>query len=366
MPRLSPLAVLALAACGPKDARSLADVAKKLDYGETPQLLAPDSGSYARAEEDPQDPVLKPLLRGKHVEAALQAAAGGLALAAADHVGGLARWELRESLWRAGWPYPADEARAWSFGSGHAPSADLIAWVEAIPEDQPLGLVRARGAEEDVWVGIRAVPAIDLGPVPRVTGLGSPLVLPPVPGATWRLSDQEGTLREGTLDAGLSVVLAGAGEWLFEIRRDGAELARFPVYVAISPPTTPLLRLPDTRPITGVEDVDALAVDVLGHVREAYGRTPWKRSTVFDAAVGRYVGDPSIGSAGALRTVGFSGASAIVWACDDATVESCVDAWVWDPRRRAVLLTDRMDSYGLHASLDARGVHLTLLLVDAE
>lgn len=366
IPMTVALTVLATA-CGPKTPRSLADLAAEIDWAATPRLPSPDAGSYADGAEAPRDPSINALLKGKHHDGALAGAASALALAAADGVGGLTRWELREAAWRAGWPYPVADARAWSVGDGTLPPRDLLTWVEQIPADEPMAIVRARGRESDEWVGMRGHPSFQLGALPRLASLGTPLLLPPIPGGAWRATDGAGTLREGALDQGGSILLSSSGEWLVQVVRGDTELARFPVYVGVEPSTAPLLRLPQPMPQpSSAADADALARELLAHVRTSYGLTTWSASPMFDAAVQQYMRNPAAGSAAALSSIGFRGAPGIVWACDDVTVENCFDAWVWDLRRRGGLMSTTYDSYGLHTTLDASGVHLTLLLVDAE
>ncbi len=354
-------------ACGPKAPGSLSEAAERIDWAGTPRLPSPDAGAYADGAEAPRDPALNALLRGKHHDGALAGAASALALAAAEGVGGLTRWELREAAWRAGWPYPVADARAWSVGDGLTPPRDLLTWVEQIPADEPMSLVRARGRDSDEWVGMAGWPPVQLGALPRVANLGAPLLLPPVPGGVWRAADASGALSEGSLEKGGSILLSSSGEWLVQVVQGDKEVARFPVYVGVNPATTPLLRLPNPMPQpSSGPDADALARALLDHVRNAYGRPTLSASPMFDAAVQQYMRNPAAGSAAALSAIGFRGAKGIVWACDDVTVENCFDNWVWDLRRREGLMSTTYDSYGLQTSLDGSGVHLTLLLVDAE
>ena len=358
---------LVLGACARKGPSSVADIFDKLDFGMTPRLPSPEAGTYASAPEDPRDQVIGEMLRGKPHDGALAGAAAGLALSIAESDGGMARWELREALWRAGFPYPVYDARSWSVGLNQAPPRDLIAWLDALSKDEPMALVRARGRDFDAWVGIRARPALDIGSVPRMATLGTDAILPPSPGATWRASDAGGEVQEGPLDEGVSIPLTSSGEWLVEIVKDKQEFARFPIYVDVDAPTTPLLRHPDGGwSVATAADADAYARIMIDHIRDAYGMPRWKPSPILDSAVARYNEDPSRGSKAVLASMGFPDTAAVVWACDQVTVENCLDTWIWDTRRRRDLLTHRMDSYGLHVALDARGVHLTMLLVDAD
>lgn len=366
-PVRSLLVIALLAGCKPKPPPDLAELAKRLDYKSTPVVPSPDSGTYYPSPIPNRDPVIERLLRGKGHDAALSGAAGAIALAAVEERGDLSRWELREALWRAGWPYNAFDARRWNTREGDPPPGDLLDWIEALPADQPVGLVRARGRGVDVWVGIRSQPLVELPPIPRRAPMGSTVNLPVVPGARFRLSDAGGRLTEGDLDAPVSLLLASAGEWMLQLVEGRRELASLPIYVDLAPPTEPLLRTPTPPgPIVGAPDADARTRHLLRHVREAYALPAWVGSPLLDAAARELAGSMERGAARAVAAVGLQARSLTTWTCDDVTVENCLDTWAWDPRRRDVLLSPDADTFGLHTVLDARGLHLTMIVADIE
>lgn len=361
------LLILALlAACAPKVPPSASVIAKELGFGTTPRLTPSVSASYMVVPARLTDPVIAPLLRGRTADGALTGAASGLALAIAGNKGGMARWELREALWRAGWAFPVYDARAWTTSVSGPPPQELFAWVDALAEDEPFALARARGRDQDAWVALRARPPFALGPVPRLANVGTPVSLPALPGATWRAADGSGLVQSGSLDAGATLLLGTAGEWILDVRANDRELARFPIYVGISGPTEPALRLPEPFPVSSEEDAHALAVALLDAVRTTYGLPTWKGNPILDQALQRYLANPEAGSAAALDSLGFPAAEAIAWACDDTTVENCIDTWIWDVRRRAALLSPAIDGYGLQVAMDSSGVHMALLLADTQ
>jgi hypothetical protein len=358
------LAVLAGCArnTGPQ---SLAERAKDLDWELTPSLPSPDVGTYMASAGKPKDPLVTTLVGNMSFDRSLEAAAAGMALSAVEGFGGIQRWELREALWRGGWPYPVFDARGWSAASGEAPPDDMLRWLEAFPEGDTIGLVRARGRLGDAWVGMRAHPEIDLGLLPRAAVLGQQLVLPQVEGATYRIADGGGTLFEGNLDRGDTLLLTSAGEWVVQVLRAGKELARFPVYVEIAPPDVPLLRTARDAPLIGTAaDADTWTRDLLKHVRTTYRLPPWEQMPMLDSAASTLAADPNRGADDVLKALGYDVGEALVWTCDDVTVENCLDRWIWDPRRREGLLSLTLDSVGLHTVLDARGLHLLLVLAD--
>lgn len=358
---------IAAALTGPcaQPPESLSKLAERQDYGQTPRLPPPESNSYATAQEPPRDPVVAALTRGKAYEGALAGACSGIALSIAEGDGSLTRWELREALWRAGYAYPVYDARRWDTVVNGAPPRELLAWLEQLPEDESMALVRARGRERDHWIGMRARPEVDLGVMPRLAELGTVLQLPPVAGAVWEVADGSGRYTQGSLDEGARILLATSGEWVIAVRRTDRDLARFVIYVGIDGPSEPILHMDDLPPPVSTEhDAELLARRTLEHVRQSYARKPFEASQVLDAAVSRYLDRPGSSATDILDGLGFPAAEVEVWACDDVTVQACVDWWLWDPRRRDLLVTDAVDGYGLRTVMDATGVHLTVMLVN--
>ena len=120
-----------------------------------------------------------------------------------------------------------------------------MAWLEKVPADVDLGLVRARGSNGDVWIGITARPRADIGNVPRLAKEGDVLELAVFEGGRNIVANANGTLIDD-LRVGLNL----PGEWL--IRMDDAQgtVALFPIYVTLPPPTAPLLGTPWELPTT--------------------------------------------------------------------------------------------------------------------
>ena len=344
-------------------APTLAERAAKLPWWQTPVLPNPERGNYAPAVATARDPLVGALLGERAPDARLEAAAAALALSAVEGKGGLARWELREAAWRAGWPYPITAAQGWGTPEGATPPADLFAWIEALAPGQTFGLARARGPLGDAWVGLLGNDGASLGTVPRSAPLGTLLTLPPVPGATLRLADGRGGLREADLSNGATVPLVLAGEWIARIERNTTLVAHFPVYVGIPAPQVPLLRADDdAAAVTSAEEVDAHARALLSEVRARYVLPPWRPDPLLDAASRALAQDPTRATDAVLERMGAAPGRGVAWRCDDLTVEDCLDRWVWNPAGRAALLDPDLDRLGLDARLDASGVHLVLTL----
>ena len=160
-------------------------------------------------------------------------------------------------------------------------------------------------------------------------------------------------------------LLSSAGEWLLQILRDGKEIARFPIYVGVDAATEPLLRAAQAPPLlTGDAETSAWAIELLTHIRATYHLPRWSPDPLLQSAARSLAADPDREPASLLRALGADPETSLIWRCDDTTVENCLDRWVWDPRRRAGLLDPQTDALGLHGAVDARGVHLTLVVAD--
>lgn len=326
-------------------------------WSEVPRLPSPSANTYTRTREPPTDPPLAALVRDHPWDGALSGAAAGLALDLLRAPGsGLTRWRVREALWRAGYAYPALDARAWEANPDGSPPEVLVDWLGGISAGDDLGLVRARGGERDLWVALRARPAADLGPLPRQVALGGTFALPAVPGASWVIADANGLVQRGTLDAPTTIEATSTGEWLVRIASDAGPIATFPVYVGIVPPKVELfsadllLRTPT--------DAIGRAESLLADLRATYGATPLQRDFMLDAGARSMLrGDVQEPDAVKLR-LGLDPEQTAMWHCRATTVEACLDAVLWTPEYRRALFDDA-SALGIAASVEPDGVHLT-------
>jgi len=362
-------AVLLTASCAKhKEPESLVAIVASLDFGITPRLPAPDGGTYMSGVIRPVDGIIAQMVQDKTYEGGLAGAAAALALDISAGEANLTKWELREALWRAGYPYPVADAHAWPAQQGSPPNRDLIAWLDDVQPTTPMALVRARGRSGDVWVGIRGfADHVELGRLPRQAQLGQSLSLPPIEGGRYQLADPTGGLFEGTLDDGQQLFLPRSGEWVLRIELDENILAEMPIYVAIPPPTQPLLRMEGGAPyIAEADDATEHAINLMRHLRITYGMPAFEPDPLLGTALKRFQQDPSLGAAQALSTVGLADRHAVLWNCTDVTVENCIDRWLWDPSRRRILMSPDLDAIAMRSTMDPMGLHLTLMLVDAE
>lgn len=332
-----------------------------LTYEEVPRLPAPAAGSYNRSLEPTPDPLVAPLVEGRRWDASLSGAASGLALdlVKADAERVLTRWQVREAAWRAGWPYPIADARAWSALEDGAPPPQLTVWLAEVAADDDLGLVRARGQDGDVWVGLKAHPRADIRRVPRQLAQGGLLALPALPGASYAIADANGQLLEGRLDEAVEITAATRGEWLVEIRDAAGRLALFPVYVGLVPPDMPVFE--DVAAVRTEVQAIARTEALLDTIRTTYDAAPLHRDFMLDAGARSLLKGGGTTRDGVIASLGLSRETTALWACEGVSVEACLDRMIWTPRNRSALLDDA-SGLGLAADVGAEGVRLVGIL----
>src|SRR5690606_1977516 len=121
--------------------------------------------------------------------------------------------------------------RLWTTPLKSAPPPDLLEFLRTLDPSVDLGLVRARGDEQDAWVALTAAPRLSVGRQPRQVELGHRLTLPSHPGARWTVVDPSGEIMTGDLDTPAQIVLDLGGEWLVQVEDAQGVAAKFPVYV---------------------------------------------------------------------------------------------------------------------------------------
>jgi hypothetical protein len=298
-------------------------------------------------------------MKGLTWDASLGGAAAGLGLSVAADRGGLARWEVREAAWKAGWPYPVQDVYAWATDVGGAPPTALVTWLEGVDRESHIGLVRARGKDKDVWVGLSGVPRAQLGVLPRQLPEGAQLVLPPVPGARYALADPDGLLQEGPLDVGRTITTEITGEWVVQIDDDRGTVALFPVYVGLVPPELGLFA--EASRGVGVVDGESRAEALLSEIRGIYGLRSWDRDPLLDAAARSAMSDPELNAMALSRRLGFEPGQLSRWDCRGPSIEACLDEVLWAPRARPALLGDT-DLLGLTTRTEGNQVRLIALI----
>lgn len=219
--------------------------------------------------------------------------------------------------------------------------------------------MRARGGLDDVWIALASRPALDLGPIPRQVPKGGSVTIPAVPGAIGRVADPLGAVRSGELVSEWSSTLELEGEWLFEIEREGTILSRFPLYVGLVPPELTLL-VPTEPPSDGPR-ADAIAVERLAEVRDAYGLPPLERDPMLDAASRTVVTAPHVEPEILASRAGIAPGDLWRFTCSAQTVESCLDKVVWRVDARPGLLAEE-GLFGLSSAVSPKGVELALVV----
>ncbi len=337
-------------------------VGAAVNWEEMPRLPSPSAGSYARVKGSPPDPGVRSVLGLRSWDASLGGAAAGLALNLVYERGGLTPPEIREAAWRAGWPFPIRSVHTVGSSIGAEPPQAIKSLVNQVPNGVDLGLVRARGDQQDIWVLVTSQPRIDLQVFPRQLPSGARLKLPAQPGVRFSIADPVGRLFEGHLELEWSTSADQTGEWLIELRDERGVAARFPVYVGMVPPDLTLLD--GGEPPVNPPMASDQAYDVIDRVREAYGLRSPQVDTLLQSAVPWAQLNPSLDPAEIAKRVGVDRDDLWRMDCSGGTVEICLDAIVWDPKARPALLANRL-LVGIGADVRADGVRLTVLMARA-
>lgn len=318
-----------LMGCGPKG------ITPDL-LAEAPRLPSPTSAQYVRTQTQPSDPVVAELAKGRTWEESLSGAAAALALDWAESGTAPTTWRAREAAWQAGYAYPVSTLRGWGSPVGAEPPPDLTAWIQSLDAKHDLGLVRARGATGDFWVGLAAQPSHDLGSLPRQLQIGSRLDLPVLPSGEATVSAPDGRLFRAPMAIAQPIEVDQQGEWLVEVRADDRRVALFPVYAGMMPPDEALIT-PLGRP-ESAERADAQVRAAWQDIRGAYGRGPLVDDTMLASAARSALTQGSANAGEVAQTLGYPEEKIWHIECRAKTVESCLDQIVWNPASRPALL----------------------------
>lgn len=329
---LIPLLGLILVGC-PKNVAPTNEPITRDMLEDTPRLPAPRAGSYAHAVQIPQDPVVRAVVGDRTWDASLAGAAAGLALNAAQDKGGYSRREMRESAWQAGYPWPILSIGVWRADEKSVPPPGLRSWVQSQPPERDIGLVRARGAGKDHWVGLAGQVQVPIGVIPREITLGHILKLPAHPTGRWRTSDGLGAMQEGFLLNGASISMDVAGEWILHLFDDEGDLARLAVYVNEEAPRLGVLPVLD-KPVNSEKEALTRAWQLINIARDSYGNPPIAQDTLMKTASERARDQPSQDLHAIARSFAREPERAVGWTCEAQTIEDCVDKLLWDPTTR--------------------------------
>lgn len=325
-----------------------------------PKLPAPRAAAYVNVTGVPSDPVIARLARGLAWNESLSGAAAGLALNWASGEGELAAWEVREAAWQAGWAWPVAEVRGWMTPQAASPPQELVDWLATVDPTHDLGLVRARGARGDAWVGLSGAPRGTLAVQPRQIDIGGVLSFAPMSGAELAVADPIGVVKTYRLDEPRDVHVDVAGEWLVEVRDPQGLIALFPVYAGMVPPEAAVLT-ERQRPASGDHATTEFRA-LLNEVREIYGRAPYAEDLLIQSAANALVDKTTTSSASELaKTLGYDQDRTWKLSCTARTLADCADRLLWNPRARPALLVEQADA-GLAAELVAEGVHVVVLV----
>jgi len=328
--------------------------APAFSWADTPRLPSPSAGTYGRGSTAPTDPPMAALVAGKRWDAYLSGAAAGLAIKLLD-APSVPGWQVRHQAWRAGYPYPVDTMSVWRTAAGDSPPHELMDWLGRRTDQEDIGLVRARDPDGDTWVAITGAPRAALGVQPRQLPVGATFTLPAVPGATFAIADSRGELRSGALELPQTFTADIPGEWLVKVQDAQGVLARFPIYVAITPPTDPIVGV--EIPGTPDEQVRGL----LDEIRATHGLPPYTSDLLFESAARRDLEGNDSSKDELAGRLGWDPERLARWDVRAGSVAEALDRVIWEPGSRPALLA-QVASYGVAATTDDKGVRVVVFV----
>lgn len=334
--------------------------APPLDYTTPPRLPSPEAGAYGRYATTPADPVVASVLGDHTWDAYLSGAAAGIALAEITGDTSIDSWQIRETLWRAGYAYPIDDARVFRGEPEGPPPPDVAAWLAEVDPAADLGLVRARNALGQTWVGLTARPRLDVGTPARVWSTGDTLTLPAIPGAKWTVSDPDGSARSGPLDGGEALPLDVDGEWVVQVNDAQGIAAWFTVYVDLPPPKVDLLP-PAPAAWDDADEAEEVLIDLLHLARDAYDLPRWTSDPILDGAAQQLLDSGVEAAPDLLSSMGVPPPH-VAWSCKGRSPEACVERWVWSPKQREALLSTAVTHLGVAVATEADKVRIRVVL----
>lgn len=309
-----------------------------------PHLPAPVADLYVRHVGQPVDPLVAQVLGTRPWEEVLSGAAAGVALKAVNRI----EVDLARARWaavRAGYPYPVDRVDIVHVAHDAVPALPL-------PTSGDIGLVRARGPDDDIWVVLSGRGGPELPAIPREAQVGDSIALGEL---SWRAAGPAGDVREV---AG-SLVLDRAGEWLLQARQGDTVVATLPVYVGASMPE----EAPVGAAVSG-QDAEEATFNAVAEVWKWYGREAPVRDTGIDSVARvrlRQVQDGAPGASPAvlLRRAGFvDGASGAE--CKAPTLAECIEQMWWSPEQHAVFAAEYR-ALGVATQTEPGGVRVVVM-----
>lgn len=309
-----------------------------------PHLPAPVADLYVRHVGRSTDVLVVQAMAGRPWEEVLSGAATTLALTLAAR--GAA--DLSTARWaavRAGYPFPV-----LGFQVVHAPHDEVPAL--SLPATGDVGLVRARGPDDDIWLVLHGAGGPELPPIPREAAVGDFVALS---GSSWRASNPYGVVKE----LGTGVVFDRAGEWLLQAYSGATILATLPVYVGESTPENP----PFVGDLSG-DNPEEATFNAVAAVWDWYGRDAPLRDSGMDSVARVLLRALSQGSAPEaaevlLRRAGFVDGAAGA-ECEAESLRACIEQMWWSPQQRGVLAGEYA-SVGVATSNNGRGVRVVVL-----
>lgn len=343
-PLLSPLSLLSMAlplavACAHRNAAVV-----PLPPPPAPHLPAPVAPLYVQHIGRSPDRLVVQVMAGRPWEEVLSGAATAIALTLTSR----GEADVSTARWaavRAGYPFPVLGLQV-----VHAPHDQVPAL--SLPATGDVGLVRARGPDDDIWVVLHGGGGPSLPPIPREAAVGDFVALT---GPSWRASNPFGVVTE----LGTGVVFDREGEWLLQAYSGATILATLVVYVGESTPE----HSPFLTEVSGADPEEA-TFNAVAAVWDWYGRDAPLRDSGMDSVARVRLRSLSQGAAPEaaevlLRRAGFVDGAAGA-ECEAESLRACIEQMWWSPAHRGVLAGDYA-SVGVATSNNGHGVRVVVL-----
>ena len=314
-----------MSACGPKTA---APISKE----SMPILPALEGAIYTLAPTAPRDPVVARIATELPFDEALSGAASSIAI-------GLSQgqdFDSADLTWaciRAGWPYPLSDMRSIAVEKDAQPHG-LLAELALSPFSR-IGLVRARGRDQDIWVLLQS---------------------------EVKLLSPSGAL----FDLAEDLRLDESGEWLLESYLGETVLLRAALFVEMETPKDALL--PYQEPLSQEQDLSAEAATLLSEMHQDFFGTDkgLSREAALDTsarlAMKAWLNSEELPAAHVrFEKLGYVHEPRNELLCTGETIRACLDNLYWSIQLRQALLSEGHEVLGVAAEKTEDGEIMLML-----
>jgi len=326
-----------------------------------PILPALEGAIYTLAPTAPRDPVVARIATELPFDEALSGAASSIAI-------GLSQgqdFDSADLTWaciRAGWPYPLSDMRSIAVEKDAQPHG-LLAELALSPFSR-IGLVRARGRDQDIWVLLQSEVRLEAAPFPKAFAIDAKIQPPFVAesGVATKLLSPSGAL----FDLAEDLRLDESGEWLLESYLGETVLLRAALFVEMETPKDALL--PYQEPLSQEQDLSAEAATLLSEMHQDFFGTDkgLSREAALDTsarlAMKAWLNSEELPAAHVrFEKLGYVHEPRNELLCTGETIRACLDNLYWSIQLRQALLSEGHEVLGVAAEKTEDGEIMLML-----